>query len=95
MKFTMDSMIGPLAIPEHMRPGLTRYIERGIKPGSFMRAVLENDLKNAVFLADDINRQHLVDWVQILYTYAPGNCWGSPEKFKAWIAQGGLIGRSK
>ena len=94
MKFTMYSMIGPLAIPEHMRDGLQLYIDHGIKPGSFMRAILENDLKNAVFLADAVNRNRFSDYIYILHQYAPGRCWGSPEKFEAWVAEGGLAGKN-
>lgn len=74
------------AIPEHMRGGLARYIEHHIEPGSFLRAVLENDLKGAISYADSTNRFLLFDYVNYLYNDAPSVCWGSPEKVAAWLA---------
>ena len=77
-------------IPPHMIGGLRRYIENGIKPGSFLCAVLRNDLCEAVLRADDVNRRALWQFVAFLYDYAPIPAWGSPEKFDAWIKQRGL-----
>lgn len=77
-------------IPSHMVGGLRRYIENGIGPGSFLTAVLCNDLREACGRADDINRACLFRYVQFLYMYAPSECWGTPAKFDAWCARGGL-----
>lgn len=79
-------------IPEYMIGGLRRYIEQGIEPGSFLSAVLANDLKEAVGRTDDVNRNRLGDYVMFFYNYAPGDCWGSDEKFQAWLKRGGLQG---
>lgn len=75
-------------IPEYMRGGLFRWITRGIEPGSFLSAVLCNDLREAVGRADDVNRERLADYIRFLYNYAPSACWGSPVKFKAWAGRG-------
>lgn len=72
-------------IPEHMHGGLKRYIENGIEPGSFLMAVLENNLKEAFGCADHINAQKIGDYVRYLYNYSPSPCWGSPEKVAQWI----------
>jgi len=72
-------------IPEHMREGLERYVEHHIKPGSFLRAVLENDFVLAVEYADKANRVHLAEWAETLYTEIPKGCWGSPEKVQNWL----------
>lgn len=72
-------------MPEHMRPGLKLYVERGIPPGSFMMAILMNDLKEACGRADHINRYAIFDIVQVLYNEVPSTCWGSPEKVFDWI----------
>lgn len=72
------------AIPAHMMGGLRRWIEHGVMPGSFLRAVLENNLKDAVGQADSTNQQLLVAYVIFLYNEAPAACWGSPEKVRAW-----------
>lgn len=79
-------------VPEHMREGLVLYIEHGVKPGSFMSAVLSNDLRTACAQADDINRHRIWDIVSFLYSYAPNRCWGSPEALKDWVAVRGLVG---
>ena len=77
-------------IPGYMVGGLRRYIENGIEPGSFLTAVICNDLKEACGRADDTNRYRLFQYVEFFYNYAPSDCWGSPEKYAAWINQGGL-----
>ena len=79
-------------LPEHMRGGMQRYIERGIPPGSFLSAVLANNFALAVSLADSINRHRLPDFAEFLYSEAPSLCWGSRESVKRWIRRGGLQG---
>ncbi len=79
-------------IPEHMRSGAQLYIEQGIKPGSFLTAVLENDLKHAVAQADTINRNAIIQWAMWLVNDIPGNAQGSPELVREWIKLGGLVG---
>ena len=72
-------------IPDHMMDGLTRYIESGIPPGHFLRAVIINDLKEAVGRADDENVKILPAYVGYLYNEAPAGCWGSQEAFDHWV----------
>jgi hypothetical protein len=79
-------------IPEHMRDGVALWLIHGIRPGSFLTAVLCNDLKTACLKADDINRDCLRDWVQFFYNYTPHNCWGSPDRVIAWADKGGALG---
>ena len=74
-------------IPERMQGGIERYIERGIPPGSFLQAVIRNDLRAACERADDENQHLLYDYVKFFYVYAPFDCFGSPENYKAWIAK--------
>jgi len=71
-------------IPEHTRGSVERYIEHGIHPGSFLTAVICNDLRGAMDHADDTNRARLSDIVSFFYYYAPNACWGSPAKMQAW-----------
>lgn len=72
-------------LPEHMQDGMRLYIESGINPGSFLRAVLENNLMEALGRADHINRHALFEYGSFLYNEAPPNCFGSPENVAAWI----------
>jgi len=77
-------------LPEGLKGGLQRYIEHGIEPGSFLQAVLRNDLMGSFAQADIHNRYLLFDIVRWLYNEAPSQCWGSSEKVKAWIEKGGI-----
>lgn len=88
----MPEEINYSRLPEHMRDGMRRYIENGIPPGSFQRAVLSNDLMEAFRRADDVNAYAMRDYAVFLTCEAPGGCFGSPEHVKDWIAQGGLVG---
>jgi hypothetical protein len=81
-------------IPEHMRDGARLYIENGIPPGSFLTAVISNDLFGALGKADEINRDRIFDWCRFFYNEAPGGCYGSAKRFDDWIAKGGLAGQS-
>lgn len=71
-------------LPVHMHGAISRYIAKGIPPGSFLTAVLSNDLMGAFGKADDENREALYEWVRFIYNYAPTGCHGSPEKVRAW-----------
>ena len=74
-----------ITLPEHMRQGAEDYIERGYKPGSFLRAVLSNNLVEAFGHADGINLAYMHDWVKWLYNEAPSSCWGSERRVADWI----------
>lgn len=71
-------------IPERMMPGIRLYIDQGIIPGSFLQAVICNDLREAVGCADDENLANLPAFVQYFYNEAPGTCWGSADTMMAW-----------
>ena len=65
---------------------IDHYVELGFDPGSFVRAVLENNLKEAFGCADAQNREDLFEIVSYCYNYIPDYCWGSREKVTAWLA---------
>lgn len=66
---------------------INNYVEKGWEPGSFVRAVLENDLMGAFGKADSYNRATLFEITSYIYNDVPGNCHGSPEIVDAWLAQ--------
>lgn len=72
-------------LPEHMRGAMQRYIENRIPPGSFLMAVLSNDLMDALGRADSVNRVRLRDIAVWLYNFSPSGCFGSVEKVRAWL----------
>jgi hypothetical protein len=77
-------------LPDYMIDGLVRYIVHGMEPGSFMTAVLENDLAWAAARADAVNRHNLFKYASFLLYDAPNGCWGSKSKVREWIEKGGL-----
>jgi len=80
-------LIGALqasAVPEHLRAGLVRYVADGILPGSFLQAVLVNDLTQAVLRADPSSLAGLSALVTLLVDHVPAVAWGSRTAVLAW-----------
>lgn len=73
-------------LPEHMRYGVQAWIEHGrdSHPGHFLTALISNDLFGALGRADEENLAALRAYGVYFYCYAPGGCYGSPERFAAW-----------
>lgn len=71
-------------LPAHIRHGVQKYIEEGVIPGSFLQAVITNNLSESFGRADNVNRERLSDIVNFFYNEAPSQCWGSAEKMQAW-----------
>lgn len=84
MKSAANYEFNGYRIPERMAMGLRLWIERGVPPGSFLMAVLENNLHEAVGRADAENLANLPAYCGYLYNEAPSPCWGSPQKVRAW-----------
>lgn len=72
-------------VKESTLNALIRYRDRGIKPGDFLTAVLENNLMRSFGLADSYNRATLFQITSFLYNEMPSNSWGSPEIVRAWL----------
>ena len=74
-------------VPLHTISSIDRYVEHHLQPGGFLRAVFENNLREALGRADSINRESLFDIVAYIYNECPFNCWGSPERVSAWLGE--------
>lgn len=76
------------AIPETLHGGLVRYLVDGIRPGSFLSAVLENDLLEAVLRAEPVvNLVALPALMRFLVNEAPSASWGNPDRVTLWTAE--------
>lgn len=64
-------------LPEHIRKGMQNYVEHGIKPGSFLTAVIQNDFYLAATKADWINLRALPDIARFMLDQMPDKAWGS------------------
>lgn len=72
-------------VPAHTRESIVNYLEHGYEPGSFMYAVIENDLKSAFSSADNINSQCLKSIVCWFYNFCPASAWGRYGVVNEWI----------
>lgn len=73
------------AIPELILKGLYQYAEHRTPTGGFLRAVLTNDLAEAVGRADQDSLRALQMIVQFMYNEMPSPCWGSKEAVTNWL----------
>lgn len=68
------------------------YVANGRPVGHFLTAVICNDLFEAFSRADDYNLANMRYYVMFFYNNAPAGCFGSEEKMKNWIENGGMKG---
>jgi hypothetical protein len=73
-----------LMIPDHLRPGLARYLLNGVLPGGFLSSMISNDLMGAVTVADQKYRESFFEIARFFILYMPRNCFGSPEAIHEW-----------
>lgn len=82
-------------LPIHMRESVYEYINMGRPAGSFLQAVIANNLKEAYQNADNINIHVIGGYVNFFYNHAPLDCWGSADQYMAWRKAGGLSGNKR
>lgn len=79
--FTADWPIGDDTWGQSME----LWVLYGIDPGSFLKAVLANDLHSAALKTHPANQwQTIVELVKWLLNRAPSECYGSYEKLAEW-----------
>jgi hypothetical protein len=71
-------------IPYHTQYELSAWVEKGYFPGSFLTAVLCNDLFAAVGSADALNIKALQAITTFVYNRVPTDAWGSAEEMRAY-----------
>jgi hypothetical protein len=74
-------------IPLNTMAALKRYSDDKIETGGFLRAVLENNLMEALGRADIYNREAIFDICQFIYNEMPAPCHGSKAKVSAWLGE--------
>lgn len=78
--------------PPGVKATIDRWVEVACPTGSFVEAVLENNLKEAFGRADHENIAAMPHIVAYCYNRIPQACWGSRENVSEWSASGGLAG---
>lgn len=71
----------------YMADSLQRWIENGMRPGSFLTAVLANDFTCAVLRADSTNAANLREWALFLVDELSDDVWGSWYIVDQWEAK--------
>lgn len=74
-----------MKIDKFIIDSLERYSKHGIETGGFLRAVLENNLMEAVARADMENRKNIHSICTYIYNNLPHEIWGSFEKVEHHI----------
>lgn len=72
-------------VPNYMIEGVHNYLAFGDRPGSFLMAVLSNDLLGAFQQADENNRQSMLGWAMMLECCIPMHCRGSKQAVDKWL----------
>lgn len=73
-------------VPVEIFEGLCHYVNWRVAPGSFLRAVLENNLVLAVSRAHPSSLVNLREIVTVCLSTLPMECWGNATKVEAWLA---------
>jgi len=74
-----------LEVSDIIKDSLKLYANQGIEPGGFLSAVLENNLFDALGMADSYNRASLFELVQYIYDELPYDSWGSVERVSKYL----------
>lgn len=72
-------------VPPDIVESLRQYVVDGRPTGEFLRAVLRNDLTDAVTRADKGNLALLPEIVRFCWNQLPGPCWGDRQKVDQWL----------
>lgn len=78
----MDSYEG---VPQAIFESLKLYVTQRVPTGSFLNAVLCNDLFDACGRADPYSAAALPKICELIYNRCPAECFGSQEKVDAWL----------
>lgn len=72
-------------IKQDTQDTIDRYVDHGVPPGDFVKAVLCNDLRESFGRADHENIATMFEIVKYCYNHIPAACWGSHEAYKNWM----------
>lgn len=79
-------------VPPKIKASLDAHALDGRATGSFLEAVLNNDLREAVRRADEVNYIMLGAIVMYCIAELPLASWGTPDQVKYWQDGGGWNG---
>ena len=74
-----------LDAPVHILDSIDRFVRHRIAPGSFVTAVLSNDLTGAFLAGDEDSLRGLRDIMRYVHWEIPGVCHGSKSIVERWL----------
>jgi hypothetical protein len=74
-------------VPEGVQVSLWNYLAYGLEPGSFVRAVLENNFLMAATRADHVSEQCLKSLAIWVINKMPYGSHGNAEAMQSWMAK--------
>lgn len=81
----MNDHEGYEVVPDYILNSLDNYAKERIPVGDFLKAMLSNDLFQAVGRADPSCMASMKMIVTYIHCQLPGCCWGSPQHYKDWL----------
>jgi len=89
-----DDPVVRAQMPIGVAQELQRYVERNLKPGGFVAAMLVGDFELAEKMAIDGNENAMPVIAYWLWRYAPVECFGSLADVHSWTTSDGHRGQS-
>lgn len=74
-----------MEIQQRFKDSIDRYAEHKIPTGDFLKAVLENNLFEAMGRADTGAKANLEAIMTYIYNEIPYEAWGNPQKVRDWL----------
>lgn len=81
MSYTFRGVV----MDDEIKASIDRYVEHGVPTGSFLEAVLSNDLYHAVMRADERRLPQIPAIVGYIVNEIPMNCWGTQSVYATWL----------
>jgi hypothetical protein len=82
---TIAGRNGAYVMPPSTLRGLTDYRDKGNPTGDFLKAVLSNDLIDAMRRADIHNRACMYDIVRFCMNELPQDIWGNRDRVENYL----------
>lgn len=74
-----------IELPAHLQDSIEAYVNEGRPLGSFLAAVVNNNLREAFNRADEDSTKAMSAIVAYFYNRTPMACWGYDGAYEKWL----------
>ena len=85
MTTTTPYVFRGITLPGNLRESIDRYVNERVPTGGFLRACINDSLRDAVVRADEDSLVAIPAIVGYLYNECPAFCWGRAGAWEEWI----------